>query len=268
MNILTQISANSSRHLAALLFLLLPALFGTTGAFGQAEERGDDKSKGKPPGDEKGESSHFKGKNGGPPHGKDLFSKEEMERVRAVMGEVWQDEEVTKARDEVHRATEAYREALKNAVSRVDPEVVALMDKMHEDSRSMAFQRKRPGFGPSMGRTMNPEELIERFLGAEPAFRAQDEPRRAELLGMARKLAKSGALDAQTGILLKPDQVKEHGPARAELRKLMVEKLSAEADWVREAFENSPPPVAPKDRYPRPGAGPDGEPKPKRPETE
>ena len=76
------------------------------------------------------------------------LSEEEKKRVRAVLTKVWQDPAVMAAKEGVRVSTEEYREALKKAVTRLDPEAAGLMNKVHEGSES-ADMRKR--FEENMG---------------------------------------------------------------------------------------------------------------------
>jgi len=58
------------------------------------------------------------------------LSSEERERFREAMRQAWSDPAVLQARDEVKEATEAYQEALVEAIKRNDPEVMAMMKKI------------------------------------------------------------------------------------------------------------------------------------------
>ncbi|MEM7147716.1 MAG: hypothetical protein AAF591_21615 [Verrucomicrobiota bacterium] len=104
----------------------------------------------------------------------DPFSEEERQRVREVLAKVWQDPEVVAAKENVAMATEEYREALKAAVLRVDPEAGELMARMHEKSKMMAMRNehdahRRRMFGGGGGGPLGPglHEFLARLSDEE-----------------------------------------------------------------------------------------------------
>ena len=198
---------------------------------------------------------------GGPEGDKDEpeLSSEEMRRIREVMGKVWDDPEVVAARKQVHEATEAYQQALQKAVAKADPEVVALVDKLHEGSRLRAHERKsrfgsRPGYAP---RPKTPEEMVARTLLNDPALRGLEREQIGKLMSLAQEIRATGDLDEEIKIALKAEDPKDFGPARNRLREGLVSKLSEKEEWIRELFENAPPPH-PDDREGGHGPRPDG----------
>lgn len=213
------------------------------------------------------------------------LSPEQMRRVREVMGKVWNSPEVSEAREQWQKAGEAYRKALKEAVLAADPEVAALMDKMHEGSRMRAHQKMHPGMRPGLGPggpnwPPKPDELVSRMLKSEPVMETITVEQRGELFGFVQQLLKSGELESEIKAVVENDNPEKHFELRTKLREAMVSQLSSKAEWIEEAFENAPPP---SERIMRGGPGaPGGPPKgkgkggkgknngerPKRPETE
>ncbi|MEM1294855.1 MAG: hypothetical protein AAGH89_05775, partial [Verrucomicrobiota bacterium] len=80
-----------------LRFLLLPLVF----ALGLGISLGQDKG-----------GNSKSPKSGGKGSGEQKLSQEDRERIRAVLAEAWSRPDVIAARDEVHSATEAYKQAL------------------------------------------------------------------------------------------------------------------------------------------------------------
>ena len=73
------------------------------------------------------------------------ISAEDREAVKKALQAVWENPEVLQARDEVKRATDAFRQAIKKAVSQENPRVAALVERMHGSGRSREWEKKRPG---------------------------------------------------------------------------------------------------------------------------
>ncbi|MFT5467188.1 MAG: hypothetical protein ACI8UO_002292 [Verrucomicrobiales bacterium] len=232
----------------------------------------------KPGGSQKGgprPPDHKKDKDGRP-DAPDL-SPEDMRKVRDVMGKVWDDPKVVEAREQWRLAGEAYRKTLKTAVIEADPAVAELMDKMHEGSRVRAHQKMHPGGGFGPGWPPSREELVSRLTKSDPVMELITAEQQIELTGLVQQLLKSGKLNDEIAAVLKSENPKDHVPARIKLREAMVKALSAEADWIKEAFEKAPPPSERMMRGPggppkgKGGKGPgqnNGGERPKRPETD
>ncbi len=77
------------------------------------------------------------------------LSPEDREAVKKALQAVWENPEVMQARDEVKRATDTFRQAMKKAVEQEDPRVAALVGKMHNRGSSKGLKgemgKKRPG---------------------------------------------------------------------------------------------------------------------------
>lgn len=71
--------------------------------------------------------------NRGPLMGGDAFEKlpeAERQKVRAALGKAWAHPNVEKARSQLMKANDDFREAMKSALTEIDPEAVAILDKM------------------------------------------------------------------------------------------------------------------------------------------
>lgn len=220
----------------------------------------------------KGKGPGSKGKGGG--MGEFDLTKEEMELIREVMGKVWNDPEVAGARKALHKATEDYQEALKKAVEKENPEALGLMKKMHEKSQMRAHQRKKMGMMPG-SRARTPEELVMQMIRGEPAVtelnQEGDREKVGRIMELTKEFYKSGELTEAAQKVLDGPPGLEGVKQRAELRKLLIDHLSKQEDWIKEAFENAPTPA---ERFRRPGSsqgpppGSNSGASPKRPETE
>ncbi len=80
------------------------------------------------------------------------MSDEDREAVRKALQAVWEDAEVMQARDEVKRATDTFRMAIRKAIGQENPRVAALVDRMHGGGRSKEWDKKRTGFDGRDGR--------------------------------------------------------------------------------------------------------------------
>lgn len=81
---------------------------------------------------------------GRPPGRNDGFDKlpeDEKKRVREALDKVWSRPEVIEARDVAMKANEDFRDAIRNALKAIDPEVIDMMDRVrppdHFDVRQM-----------------------------------------------------------------------------------------------------------------------------------
>lgn len=73
------------------------------------------------------------------------MSPDDREAVKKALQAVWENPEVLQARDEVKRATEAFRRAIRNAVGQQDPQVAEMVEKMHGGGNSDDWDKKGPG---------------------------------------------------------------------------------------------------------------------------
>ena len=78
------------------------------------------------------------------------MSAEDREALKQALQAVWENPEVMQARDEVKRATETFRMAIRKAVGKENPRVATLVEKMHGGGKSREWDKKRPG--PPEGR--------------------------------------------------------------------------------------------------------------------
>ena len=73
------------------------------------------------------------------------MSVEDREAVKQALQAVWEAPEVMQARDEVQRATETFRRAIRKAVGQENPRVAALVEKLHGGGKSREWDKKRSG---------------------------------------------------------------------------------------------------------------------------
>lgn len=76
------------------------------------------------------------------------LSVEDREAVRKALQAVWENPEVMQARDEVQRATDAFRQAINNAVKKEDPRVASLVARMHGRGKGKGKGDIGPGRSP------------------------------------------------------------------------------------------------------------------------
>ena len=82
------------------------------------------------------------------------MSPEDKAAMKKALQAVWENPEVMQARDEVMRATEAFRKAIRKAVSKEDPRVAGLVERMHGGGKSKEWDKKRPGSDGRGGRLL------------------------------------------------------------------------------------------------------------------
>lgn len=75
------------------------------------------------------------------------MSPEDREAVKKALQAVWENPEVLQARDEVKRATEAFRKAIRKALGQQDPLVAEMVEKMHGGGKSGDWEKRGPGPG-------------------------------------------------------------------------------------------------------------------------
>jgi len=91
----------------------------------EAPGKGRDDRKGPPRGGEGERSS-----------GKPEASREDHEKLRKLLGKVWDDPAVAQSREEVRVASDNFRKVLHAKIAKLDPEAAELMEKMKGHSRS------------------------------------------------------------------------------------------------------------------------------------
>jgi hypothetical protein len=186
----------------------------------------------------------------------DALTPEERQRLHEALSQAWEDPEVVRARQEVHRATEAYRRVLRDTVSRIDPDVVPVMGKLHEKSRVEAFRHQLPPdfpAGPGM-LPRDPAAAVDALAQAEARFRSLEGPDREHFLRVAKRLGESGVLRPALAPP-PPDREKEKDKEkngrdvfkhRRELRERFLREMARSDPRVAEILASAPP------RPPRP----------------
>lgn len=90
-------------------------------------------------------------------------SPEQREKIKAALKQVWEDQEVQAAREHMKSATAAYKDVLREAIAKTDPEVRSIIDRIMRDRLWHELTRDDVGRrGPDWMRSI-PEELQERF---------------------------------------------------------------------------------------------------------
>ena len=118
------------------------------------------------------------------------LSPEERERFREAMRQAWSDPAVLQARDEVKEATEAYQEALVEAIKRNDPEVMAMMKKIRAAPDSPIKSLFSGGSGPGGRRPGGGFRDFEGFItGESPGFLKNLTEEQQEIYAKAREEA-------------------------------------------------------------------------------
>lgn len=96
------------------------------------------------------------------------MSPEDREAVKKALQAVWENPEVLQARDEVKRATEAFRRAIRNAVGQQDPKVAEMVEKMHGGENSDDWDKRGAGSdGRPVGKSPDRDERGPKPLGTE-----------------------------------------------------------------------------------------------------
>jgi len=191
-----------------------------------------------------------------------MLEKEERERLREALREVWTDPAVINAREEVKQASEAYRRAIRAAVKREHPEVGAMLERVEKANRGEMRKRFGGGppakIGPRRGTkypTVPPgrldrlsEEERERFRAAEAEAQEDEEVQKAR--AALRELRER---DED----LRRERLRTHRQLRRALLDAMVEADPGIAE-IREKLDDARKPG----RGPRRGGG--DEPRPPR----
>jgi len=163
---------------------------------------------------------------------------EEKERLRAALREVWTDPQVISAREEVQQASEAYRSAVREAMGRLDPSVVPLLQEMQKEGEGRSRERLGsgppgpPGFSGPKGRAgyrspdfspAGPPGFLERFPPAE-----QERFRQAE--AKAQRSDRVESARSRLSELREQDESlrKERFEAHLDLRRGLFEEILAE----------------------------------------
>ncbi len=123
----------------------------------------------------------------------DNLSEEEQTKLKEALRKVWSDPAVVSAREDIERASDAYRAAMKESISKGDPAIAALLQKVQSANEGEA--RARIGGRPPMGfgkkrdfeRLIHPpgflenlnERQREKYKKAEAAARESEEMKAA-----------------------------------------------------------------------------------------
>lgn len=113
------------------------------------------------------------------------LSQEDREKLREALREVWTDPAVLSAREEVKLASEAYQEAIRNAVGKADPSVAGLLKEMQAVNEGNGRARVK-GDGPVR---FGPRGL--EYSAGPPAFLENLTPEERELFKEAEQKAQS-----------------------------------------------------------------------------
>jgi hypothetical protein len=106
------------------------------------------------------------GMSGRGPFGGDAFEKlpeAERQKVRAALGKAWSHPNVEKARAQLTKANDDFRDAMKAALTEIDPEAVAILDKMRPPMPDLPRL-------PELGDPGFPKAAIERLRAEFVAF--------------------------------------------------------------------------------------------------
>lgn len=189
------------------------------------------------------------GEKGGPPqkHGMseererwESLSKEEQERLRTALREVWTDPSVLSAREEVRQATEDYQRAVRAAIVKSDPELGRLLSRAQ--SHSEGRMQERMGSGGFQGGRMGMRRPGEYSMGP-PAFLESLTPEERARFEKAEKAAQAseGVLSAkqQFEALRKEDEAlrRKRLDAHRKLRKAILDGMLAEDPALKERID-------------------------------
>jgi|GEM_PF-2059278 len=147
---------------------------------------------------------------------------EKRRQVLDAMKHVWADEDVRAAREELRRATEAYRRTLRAAMEETDPDVHnalrPLLDRLLKSGLNPATWTEAPG--PDKPAGDGPPRYL-RLLGLSGNAVAALTPEERALLGSVRDRVMADVRVRQAAAVLpKPDQPRGRGAAIQELRRV------------------------------------------------
>ncbi len=123
----------------------------------------------------------------------------QREALREALREAWTDPAVINAREEVKQAGEAYQAAIKAAVERVDPSLVALLEKVQSvdgpwPGRGPGGPQKPGGHAGGAGRGFDEQIKPPGFLDSLPP-EAREQFRKAEEAALESEAVKSARAD-------------------------------------------------------------------------
>lgn len=185
--------------------------------------------------------------------GFDKLSEEDKKKVRAAFEKVWSRPEVIEARDRSMRANEELRATIRATLAKMDPEVVAILERIepkdHFDPRELP--KLPPPESPEF-----PRVVVQR-LGMEMVAFSRPERREETRRLHERVIAKPQVREAIAR--LETTRGEERIQAMQKLREVYRESVGAEyrAYKERRAAEgrSGPPPAANDPSHPRPDAG-------------
>ena len=115
------------------LSFAIALFFGSRGLAQDAPAADKPKVRVKGEADRKGPPRGGEGEN---PSGKPEGSREDHEKLRSLLGKVWDDPAVAQSREEVRVASDNFRKVLHAKIADLDPEAAKLMEEMKGSSRS------------------------------------------------------------------------------------------------------------------------------------
>jgi len=169
-------------------------------------------------------------------------SREDHEKLRKILGEVWDDPAVIQSREEVRIASDNFRKVLHAKIAKLDPEAAELMEKMKGHSRS---GRSGGDFGGS-SRGMRPEGSRTGldYMAKPPFYASLDEAEKGiydEAYQAAIASEKLQSVVAEMSETRKQDDElrKKRTTQFVRARKLLYEEMVKADPQVREYFARS-----------------------------
>lgn len=184
--------------------------------------------------------------------GGSALTQEEWERVRQVLADVWNQPEVAGAREAVHQATVAYREAVQSAVAKKDPGVAPLLEKMHRHFESTSG-RRRGGQGPGPGGPggmwpgggppplpQDPIQAVDRLLEHESGMAKLDPAGRKRLLDLAQEALRDPELSELLAAAIRTrEPAAEALQARRVFREKLLRAMTERDPWVEQVLKHA-----------------------------
>ncbi|MAS92176.1 MAG: hypothetical protein CMO55_03175 [Verrucomicrobiales bacterium] len=175
------------------------------------------------------------------------LSEEQREKLREALREVWTDPGVISAREEVKRASDSYQKAVREAISKTDPDVAKLIIEAGKDRAMTDHHGGPPHYRYSQRRggdyPMGPPGFLEKLSPEkrERFLEVQKEAEESEKVGKAR-----AALDAlrQKDDGLRKQRMRAHINLRRAILESMIE-IEPEFEKYRDALKASPGPRPP-----------------------
>lgn len=192
------------------------------------------------------------------------LSEKDREKLRVALREVWTDPAVLSAREEVKLASEAYQEAIRQAVAKSDPTLVDLLAKVQEGNEGTISERMKgdgPGrFGPGRGfeYPTGPPAFLEKLTAEERVkFKEAEETARnaPKVLEAKKEMEQLRAQDEQ----IRKKRMEAHLKMRRAVLEAMFEE-NPELKKLQPRLEFTPGGKGGKGRL-APGQRPEGSPR-------